>query len=126
MAHDRHHTQAHSSNPKHHAPISPSRRRYVRNVLMVLNRENNNGLPCFSNDTEGQMRFVVSRSLGLPDNQVDQVAPWRMEMTPQQRQSLDTAQFVPTPINIGIAINLTCAKRDELANKRNSKGKRSL
>ena len=36
------------------------------------------------------------------------------------------SQFVPTPINIGMALKLTNAKRDQLANRRNAKGKRSL
>ena len=119
-------SQARSKNPKHHEPISPSQMPYVRNVLMVWSRDD--GVPCFTNDDEGHRFLIVAISLDLPKRKIERLTPWRKEVTPQTWQRIEqtAAQFVPTPINIGMFLKLTNAKRDELAEKRNLKGKRSL
>ena len=50
--------QARSKNPKHHEPISPSRRGYVLNVLKVWSREDHNGTPCLLHDDAGRMFYI--------------------------------------------------------------------
>ena len=98
--------------PQQPEPVRHSHGHYVRRFLMRINSDRYD-LPCLPFDIEGCMFLILMLAWGLPDEEIELVAPWWFrELTDQQRNGIKQAAraFDLTGAKMAKAIRFTLAE----------------